>query len=357
METFLAEVPLVGWAPIVVLGALTLLCLVIAVVIWRRRRVWRWVLVLAFLMFGLATAADAVNNQFSYFDNMADFIGVPTYPTVNGATVTPGETHPNGAVVSISVPDTASHFGAFDANVWLPPQYFTDPRAHFPVIYLLHGNPGDNTAWLTALSAAPTGLSIAQSGHPTILVMPMVLQNPLTGDSLCVDTQSQGNAETYIVRDVVTAVDKQLRTNSNANGRGVGGYSMGGFCSLNLGLKHPEVFSVAVDISGETVASPDFIEGGNQALFGGADWQKQVDANSPAKYVSNLNGAKGPAIWMDVGLSDPDILSQMRALTPQLQSRGFTVALHTRPGGHDAATWTSASRTALPWAAGLLAGG
>ena len=74
--------------------------------------------------------------------------------------------------------------------------------------------------------------------------MPTVLQNGVTGDSLCVDTASQGNAETYLLKDVITAVDNQLRTKVDPKHRGIGGLSMGGYCALNLGLKHPDLFSV-----------------------------------------------------------------------------------------------------------------
>ena len=110
----------------------------------------------------------------------------------------------------ISVPDTASQFGTFDAQVWLPPQYFSNPRQHFSVVYLLHGNPGQPTDWLTSAGGAATFLSVAQSGKPVIVVMPEDIQNNISGDSLCVDIQSQGNAETYITKDVIAAIDIQV---------------------------------------------------------------------------------------------------------------------------------------------------
>ena len=131
---------------------------------------------------------------------------------------------------------------------------------------------------------------------------------------------------------------------------------MGAFCALNLGLKHPDVFSTVVDLSGETSSQPDAITGGNEELYGGGDWQQQADANSPAKYVTSLNGSKGPAIWMDCGQQDTSVLAQMQSLAPQLQARGFNAQLHVRPGGHDGATWTAASQQALPWAAQRLSG-
>ena len=351
MTDVLSKIPLVGWGPIITIAAITVSCLIIAILLWRNHKVWRWVFVLLFLVFSVGAVGDYVNTKFAYFDNAADLLGIPTYPTVDGNASGPDvQQQPNGAVTQINVPDTQSHFGSFTANVWLPPQYFSNPRDHFPVVMLLHGNPGQPTDWLTAGSAATTGLAVAQAGKPVILVMPEDLQNGLTGDSLCVDTQSQGNAETYLTKDVLAAVDSQLRTITNAKGRAIGGMSMGGFCALNLGLKHPDIFSVALDFSGETVSLPDLLPGGNQALYGGSDWQQKADANSPAKYYSTLDPSKGPAIWMDVGTKD-GLLPTIQDLAGKLKAKGFTVEYHARPGDHDWNSWSAALKEALPWAA------
>lgn len=354
MTDVLSKIPLVGWGPIITIAAIAVSCLILAILLWRNHKVWRWVFVFLFLVVGVGAGGAYANTRFAYFDNAADLLGVPTYPTVDGNVSGPAvEPHPNGGVIKINVPDTQSKFGTFEANVWLPPQYFTDARAHFPVVFLMHGNPGLTTDWLTSGSAPTTALSVANAGKPVILVMPENLQNNAFGDSLCVDTQAQGNAETYLTKDVITAVDTQLRTVTNAKGRAIGGMSMGGYCGLNLGLKHPDLYSVVLDFSGETVPTVDTLSGGLEALFGPNN-QQQADANNPTKYVSQLDSSKGPAIWMDVGTADPVILAQMKALEPQLKSKGFTVELHTRPGAHDWTTWTAALKDALPWAAQKL---
>ena len=350
MTDVLSKIPLLGWGPIVTLGAIAVCFLIIAILLWRNHKVWRWVFVFLFLVVGAGAVGDYINTRLAYVDNVADLLGIPTYPTidgtVSGSNVQP---QPNGAVIPITVPDTASHFGSYQAQVWLPPQYFSDSRQHFPVVYLMHGNPGATTDWLTSGSAASTGLSVAQAGKPVILVMPESLQS-FAGDSLCVDTQSQGNAETYLTKDVIAAVDSQLRTTTNAKGRAIGGMSMGGYCGLNLGLKHPDIYSVVLDFSGETVSQPDLLPGGNQALYGGSDWQQKADANSPAKYYTQLDPSKGPAIWMDVGTKD-GLLPSIQDLAAKLKAKGFTVEYHTRPGDHDWTTWTAALKEALPWAA------
>jgi S-formylglutathione hydrolase FrmB len=355
VEIVLSSIPLLGWGPIIAIAAIAVIFLIIAILMWRNHKVWRWVFVFLFIVFGVGAVGDYVNTKFAYYDNLADLLGVPTYPTVDGNATGPDlPQQPDGAVTQISVRDTQSNFGKYEAKVWLPPQYFANPRQHFPVVYLLHGNPGQPTDWLTGAAAATTGLSVSQGGHPVILVMPEDIQNNITGDSLCVDSPSQGNAETYLTKDVVAAVDTQLRTEANAKGRGIGGLSMGGYCALNLGLKHPDLYSVVIDLSGETVSQPDLLPGGNQALYGGSDWQAKADANSPAKYVDTLDGSKGPAIYLGSGSSDSAIVSQMQAILPKLQTKGFTVEFRQLPGSHEYNYWTAGLKDALPWAAQKL---
>ena len=352
MDKVLAAIPLIGVGPILVVSAIGVFFLVLGILAWRNHKIWSILSLSLFVAFGLAAGADYVNTQFAYYDTAADLLGIPTYPTADGAVASGPdvEAHPDGAVVSIKVPDTASHFGTFDAKVWLPPQYFTDGRTHFPVVFLMAGNPGENTDWLTSAGAATTGLAVAKSGKPVILVMPTVLQNRATGDSLCVDTASQGNAETYITKDVLAAVDDQLRTKVDPKQRGIGGLSMGGFCALNLGLKHPDLYSVVLDFSGETQPIADTLPGGIQELFG-ANWQEQSDANNPLKNFSKLDPSKAPAIWFDCGTDDKGTLSGLAELAPLMKAKGFTVELHTRPGDHEFKTWTAALGDALPWAA------
>jgi enterochelin esterase-like enzyme len=335
----------------VVLLVLTALAAGFAVAMWRRGGARRWLSSGLALLLLVATGAFGVNTELHAYPTLADLLGVPRYPSPTA--LPEADERENGAVAAIDVPDTASGFGHYVADVWLPPQYFTQPSARFPVVILAHGNPGRSTDWLDSGSAAETGLEVARAGHPVILVMPTVLQEP-DGDSLCVDTHSQGNAETYVVQDVVAAADSQLRTVPDAAHRVIGGFSMGGFCALNLGLRHPDVFSVVLAFSALTVCEPDDIPGGNEALFGTPDWQERAAANSPAVYYPTLDPRKGPAVWLDAGDDETEIVGPMKTLGTDLEERGFTVEVHTRPGGHDFETWAPALEQSLPWAAARL---
>ncbi len=372
----LLELRLVGRLPFAIMLGVAVATAVLTVLV-RRRRVTRNVLAGVCVAALAGTGAVVVNTQHAAYPTLADLLGVQRFPGLNG--ITPGDggqptgpaipsptgsteatgptgpTHPDGEVVSMTVPDTASKFGVYDAEVWLPPQYFSEPTVRFPMLVLTHGNPGRSTDWLDAGEAAQTGLAVASAGHPVILVMPTVLQQP-DGDSLCVDTALEGHAETYVVRDVVAAADQQLRTIPDSRHRGIGGFSMGGFCALNLGLKHPDVFSVLLSFSSLTVCEPDAIDGGNEELFGGGDWKSQVAANSPAVYYSSLDPSKGPALWIDVGEAETELVGPAQALAGQLKAKGFAVEFQVRPGGHDFETWTAALQQSLPWAATRLGG-
>ena len=84
MTDVLSKIPLVGWGPIITIAAIAVSCLIIAILLWRNHKVWRWVFVLLFLVFGVGAVGDYVNTKFAYFDNAADLLGIPTYPTVDG---------------------------------------------------------------------------------------------------------------------------------------------------------------------------------------------------------------------------------------------------------------------------------
>jgi S-formylglutathione hydrolase FrmB len=348
----LAGIPLAGTRVVVALAALAALGAIVAVGA-RPSAVRRRVGVAVTVVGVVAAGAAVVNTTLDAYPTLGVLIGTPQYPMVDRLHPTSNVELERGAAARISVPDTASHFGMFDAQVYLPPQYFSEPDRRFPVVVLTHGNPGRSSDWLDAGSAAETGLAVAQSGHPVIIVMPTVLQEP-NGDSLCVDTASQGNAETYVVKDVVAAADTQLRTISDAAHRAIGGDSMGGFCALNLGLKHPDVFSVILAFSPLTVCEPDAIDGGNEALFGTPDWEYQVAANSPADYWPELDPKAAPPMWLDVGDEEPTVKPRLEEFAQELSAAGFTVSFHWRPGGHDFETWATALQESLPWAAARL---
>jgi enterochelin esterase-like enzyme len=69
------------------------------------------------------------------------------------------------------------------------------------------------------------------------------------GGSFGVNSPVTGNWEDFIVKDVVEHVDSNYRTIAKPDSRGIAGWSMGGFVAINLGLKHPDLFSVVYGLA------------------------------------------------------------------------------------------------------------
>ncbi|WP_163548845.1 alpha/beta hydrolase [Candidatus Frankia nodulisporulans] len=297
----------------------------------------------------LAMAADLVNAHYSYLPRLDDALGVHSWPTASAreaVVAAPVRRHPQGTVIGLSVPGVHSGFGTQQALVYLPPQYFTEPHARFPVVYLMHGSPGVPVDWFRADRAAQTGSWLAGSGHPVIMVAPR-LSHGWLDDSECVDRPGE-RIETYVVEDVIPTVDADLRARTDRADRIFAGMSAGGFCALNLGLRHRDQVATIIDMSGMDRPTHD---GGMIGLFGRRrDLAQVVAANTPAGYAAHLAASPPMRVWLDCGRGDRESYSDTRYLAATLGARpGFRVELHLRPGGHDFTVWRPALRESLAW--------
>lgn len=349
----------ISWGFIAGLGTAAIL----AWVGWRLLRRHRFrtpaaVVLAGAIVLSTAGVATGVNRYFSYLPHFGDVVsvvdGASYWPKLQDVSnLDPAEAvkrYPHGATVAMKVPDNGSGFGTHDALVWLPPQYFTYPTERFPVVYLIHGSPGVPADWFRGGQAGQTAEKLAAKNEPLIVVAPRMSHDWLD-DPECVDGKKE-KVETHFLDDVIPTVDKTLRTVPNRNARAVGGMSAGGYCALNLGLRHRDLFSTIIDMSGFTKPTHS---GGLDALFGsGPQAKKKAQANSPDKYVHNLPPEPDTWIWLDCGTSDHDVLNQMKPIASELQQRGFNAELHLRPGAHTFHVWAPALLDSLTWAAPRL---
>jgi S-formylglutathione hydrolase FrmB len=70
------------------------------------------------------------------------------------------------------------------------------------------------------------------------------------GGSWYLSSKTIGDYETYITKDLVSYIDNNYRTIAHRNSRGIAGFSMGGYGSMHLALKYPEMFSVVAAHAG-----------------------------------------------------------------------------------------------------------
>jgi S-formylglutathione hydrolase len=140
-----------------------------------------------------------------------------------------------------------------DVSVYLPPSYATGRNRRYPVVYLLHGytntdegwyGPGLKSGFLSANISLPAIADKAMTeggAHEMILVMPnayTIYQGSMFSNSV-----TSGNWEGYVTQDLVAYIDSHYRTLATPASRGLAGHSMGGYGTIRLAMKYPELFS------------------------------------------------------------------------------------------------------------------
>ena len=142
-------------------------------------------------------------------------------------------------------------------RVYLPPSYeFTEKR--YPVIYVLHGFNGTSKSLTRKMKSAMDRMILSEEIQEAIAVF--VDGSNRFGGSQYLSSPTIGDYETYIRRDLVDWIDRQYRTIPHRDSRGITGFSMGGYGSMRLSLKYPEVFGVVVAQAGTYDFKDDLIE-------------------------------------------------------------------------------------------------
>ncbi|HLL43165.1 MAG TPA: alpha/beta fold hydrolase, partial [Segetibacter sp.] len=130
-------------------------------------------------------------------------------------------------------------------SVYLPPGY-EQSKKPYPVIYYLHGFGGTD-------SIAPDMKNILDLGiaRNKIRSYILVIADNYTalGGSFYSNSSLTGNWSDFEAKELVAYVDKNFKTITNRNSRGIGGHSMGGYGALKIAMLYPDVFSCVYALS------------------------------------------------------------------------------------------------------------
>lgn len=134
-----------------------------------------------------------------------------------------------------------------DVSVYLPPSYQNNSQKHYPVLYMLHGFTDSNTKWFGGEDHwinLPEILdqAFSQSGAKEMIVVMPNAYNRFQG-SMYSSSATIGDWETFVAKDLVNYIDEKYRTIPEAGSRGLAGHSMGGYGTIRIGMKNPDIFS------------------------------------------------------------------------------------------------------------------
>jgi enterochelin esterase family protein len=204
------------------------------------------------------------------------------------------------------------------AYIYTPPNYERS-SGRLPVLYLLHGADGDETAW-TQFGRANLildNLIAEKKAAPMIVVMPFAYAYPwhagVAGD------KQRSDFEKDLLTDLIPFVQSNYRVAADREHRALAGLSMGGGLTLAIGPRHLDTFSRLAVFSSGAGQNPE---------------KTLADIGANAKNVN----AQLKLFWIGVGTEDGAMAGAKRT-SDFLTSAGIKHTYKTTPGAHTWIVW------------------
>lgn len=192
------------------------------------------------------------------------------------------------------------------ALVVTPPGYDEHPGKRYPVVYFLHGYWATPQMYEDMAKFDEAVQGAAEEGNEVILVMPDGYSKLKGG--FYSNSPTVGNYEAFVAEDLVAWVDAHYRTIAERGARGLSGHSMGGYGTMRLGMKYPDVFSSLYAMSScclspmaMTPESAQKIEAMTQDDIAKADFGGLAQVSTLAVWSPDPTA---PPNYFDTGLTD-----------------------------------------------------
>ena len=224
-------------------------------------------------------------------------------------------------------------------NLVITPDYYSNHKDGFPVLYLLHGAGNDYTEWLSHVP----DLKDYSDKYNFIIVCPDAGRTSWYFDS---PIDHAMKYETYIYSELVSWIDANYRTIPNRSKRAIVGLSMGGHGAFYLAFRHQNVWGAAGSIAGAVDIRP-FPNNWDIANRLGSyaqhpdNWEK----NTVINLLYLLNGSNMTLLF-DCGTSD-FFYDANRRLHQMMLERNIPHTYIERPGGHEPNYWKVAIKYQL----------
>ena len=231
------------------------------------------------------------------------------------------------------------------ALVYLPPNYDTQTKVRYPVLYLQHGGGEDETGWIRQEHAnfILDNLIAAGTCKPMIVVMaygyarragqaPLDLTGkPIGSPEMLKAMQDMASAfEDDVTQVLIPYIDSTFRTLLDRDHRAMAGLSMGGMQTFQVTLDHLDLFSYIGGFSGA----------GGMLVLGDRKLDPKTDYNGvfadPAAFAKKVH-----LLWIGVGTEEPERMrAGLQRLHTSLQEANIRHVFYESPGtSHEWQTW------------------
>lgn len=209
--------------------------------------------------------------------------------------------------------------------VYLPPSYAKNPSRRYPVVYALHGYSINNEKWTTEIHTPQTIEGAFATGTHEMIVVLADAQTKHNG-SMYSNSVTTGNWEDFMSRDLVSYIDSHYRTIASRASRGIAGHSMGGYGTVRIAMRHPDVYSAFYAMSpccmsARSAPSAEMGKKIEAAVAAGQsaslDFMTRATLASAAAWSPN---PKAPPFYLDLptkdGVAQPAVIARWAANAP-----------------------------------------
>lgn len=220
--------------------------------------------------------------------------------------------------------------------VYLPKGY--GDGTEYPVWYGLHSYSMNETMWINnGIADAADELIDKGEIEPMIMVFPYVKDASLK--EIEADLEDDGklderNVDKFISKELIPYIDSQYFTDTSANGRYIGGFSMGGMLALRIAFHHTDLFTKVGGYS-PGVLSND---------YSGRQLEKWLFPNDNVDEIDDVvvfakeKGFTNLEIYLDAGKSNDPFTVGLQSLYEALQLRNISSEFTIYDGGHSLQT-------------------
>ena len=227
---------------------------------------------------------------------------------------------PHGAILRVRYVASSLQNATREMYVYTPPGYKRGSES-YPVLYLIHGGGETAASWSTVGRANDILDTLIAEGKavPMLIVMPSGW-TPLGGQVMTAEaTRDPFNDE--MMKDILPYMQSHFRVKASPDDRALGGLSMGGIQTLNIGLHNLGAFRYLVVMSSGWITPED-----RQYFF-------TTEAARIPTYNTQLK-----LFWWGWGQTDiarPNAI----AVTERLKASGVHLETLETPDGHEWKNW------------------
>lgn len=243
-----------------------------------------------------------------------------------------------------------------DYTIILPKDYYKK-NVKYPTIYLFHGINGDGASWIRRCNFNRL-IDSLENFH---LISDFIYIMPDAHNSYYIDNFDKSFCyESFLIKEFIPHIDSLYRTIPSSQTRTLMGLSMGGFGAMIMGIKHPDIFSSIISMSGALRDSATFVvlpQEKYNRLFAKV-YGPQLKAqdritehwklNCPFYLIDSVNAASLRMMNWYIDCASGDSLYPVNEVFHEyLMNNQIPHEFHTRPGEHNWKYWYQSSINAL----------